>query len=503
MIRKILLVLMFMMLNASAANSYMKYTLSDSSAILPANSVLDIRSDGSAIWIASSGGVAKTTDGGENWIRFGIDDGLKSNSVSGLAAMPGLVWAATSRSEVQEGELIPVGTGLATTKDGGAAWGIYEPNQAAYYGKIAYDLEITDSTVWAACFYGGLIRTFGNDSSFYNVFPDSATRAQFDSAGAANPNSGGFAPTLQGRFFSVKADTSHPDSTIIYGGGAAGIYRFVFTSYDTLPDTVYHAYYADTLLTSDQWLPGNFVISMGVQYLDSTSVLWAGCKPAGGGYIAISRSIDNGLTWQTSDPSYDLECWNFAFDGNTVYTATTQGLLRSEDNGQTWTNLRPSGGYVDDSNHTAYLAETFYSVAIVGNTLWAGGPDGVIRSSDNGVTWRVFRSYIPASQGADFADAGDSYAYPVPFSPERGTGYVRFHYRAPSTTKATIKVYDFGLNLVRTVIDGKQVIGGQEYDDDIWEGQNGEGDVAVNGVYFYLIKFDNGTDWWGKLAVLK
>lgn len=504
MIQRIVFTLALSLLIASPIYAYMNFELSDSSYSLPANSVIDLLHDGSAVWIASSGGVGKSVDGGLTWVKYGADDSLGSESSSGLAVTPDFVWAATSTSEVQEGESIPIGTGLSKTSDSGANWSLYTPNQASYYGKIAYDLAITDSTVWAACFYGGLIRNFGSDSTFYNVFPDSSTRAHFDSTAQENPNSGGFATTLGGRFFSVKADTSHADTTVIFGGSAAGVYRFIFTAYDTIPDTVYQAAYSDPLLNVEQWLPGNFVISLGVQYVDDGSVIWAGCKPASaGGYIAISRSDDNGLTWGTSEASYGFECWNFAFDDTIVYAATSDGLIRSFDHGRSWNNMRPTGGYVDSNNSHLYLSDTFYAAAIVGDTIWAGGPGGVIRSTDDGLTWRVFRSYPGGDEGAEYSEAGDSYAYPVPFRPREGASFVRIHYRSPATTKATIKIYDFGLNLVKTVTQNKSVMAGTEYDNDIWNGRNGEGELAANGVYFYRIEFADGTDWWGKLAVVK
>lgn len=489
---RILIPLLTVLLMASNSTAFMNYTLSDTGSVLPANSVIDIRSDGTRVWIGSSNGVAYTTDGGTTWVIFDSDDGFESNSISGLAVTPHLVWAASSRSEIREGEQIPIGTGLGRTFNNGADWDIYTPQQASYYGQIVYDLAITDSTVWAACFYGGLIRShhddslFEADSVFYNVFPDSATREDFES---------GRYQSLRNRFFSVKADTTHPDTTVIYGGSAAGIFQFIFATSDSIPDTVYNYYYADTNATPGQRLPGDFVITLGIQYLDDP-VIWAGCKPTTSGEIAISRSTDGGSTWYTSDASRGFECWNFAFDDSIIYAATSQGLIRSEDFGETWEMF---GNFVDYENGNLYLRETFYAVEIVRDTIWGGGPDGVVRSTDDGATWKVFRSYIPAGS----ADAGDSYAYPVPFSPMRGSGYVRFHYKAPSTTTATIKVYDFGMNMVKTIVENKRITAGTEYDNDIWDGYNRKGDMVHNGVYFYRIKMDDGTDWWGKLAVLK
>ncbi|MBD3170142.1 MAG: hypothetical protein GF307_11710 [candidate division Zixibacteria bacterium] len=464
----------------------MNYFLSDSSGILPSNSIIDMRYDGAALWIGASGGVARTTDGGATWVKFSTADGLKSNSVSGLAVTPDVIWAATSRSEVREGELIPIGTGLNKSTDMGTNWETFEPQQASFFGQLAYDLVVTDSTLWAACFYGGLIRSHPADTTFFNVFPDSASRHDFENE---------LYTLLRNRFFSVTADTTNADSTIIYGGSAAGVARFAFYTSDSIPDTVVQVSHSDNL--PDDWrLPGDFVITLETQYTPDP-VIWASCKPVSSGQsIAISRSTDHGRTWNTPFGSEGFECWNFAFDDTIVYAATTQGLVRSYDNGESWEQF---SGFVDYDNGNVYLSTTFYAVELVGDTIWAGGPDGVVRSTDDGLSWKVYRSYLPAGS----ADAGDSYAYPVPFSPERGRGSVRIHYKAPSTTTATIKIYDFGMNLVKIIAEDKPVVAGVEYDNDLWYGANIRGDLAANGIYFYRIEMADGTDWWGKLAVLK
>ena len=67
----------------------------------------------------------------------------------------------------------------------------------------------------------------------------------------------------------------------------------------------------------------------------------------------------------------------------------------------------------------------------------------------------------------------------------------------------TIKIYDFNLDLVRTIIEGATRTGGVEADNDIWFGKNDKGEFVANGIYFYNIKLGTGEDWWGKVAVVK
>ena len=137
----------------------------------------------------------------------------------------------------------------------------------------------------------------------------------------------------------------------------------------------------------------------------------------------------------------------------------------------------------------------FYAVETVGSVIWAGGADGTVRTGDGGQTWNVYRSQL-------YAD--DNFAYPSPFSPAASTRKgTTIHYKPPQTTEVTIKIYDFNLDLVRTIIEGATRTGGVEADNDIWFGKNDKGEFVANGIYFYNIKLGTGEDWWGKVAVVK
>ena len=47
----------------------------------------------------------------------------------------------------------------------------FAPEQSAYYGKLAYDLAAYDSIAYAACFYGGLIRSTDWGTTWTNLYP--------------------------------------------------------------------------------------------------------------------------------------------------------------------------------------------------------------------------------------------------------------------------------------------------------------------------------------------
>ena len=65
----------------------------------------------------------------------------------------------------------------------------------------------------------------------------------------------------------------------------------------------------------------------------------------------------------------------------------------------------------------------------------------------------------------------------------------------------TVRVYDFGMNLVRTVVEEKDRFGSGDYAE-VWDGRNDVGDMVANGVYFYKITLTGKTPLWGKVMVV-
>jgi photosystem II stability/assembly factor-like uncharacterized protein len=97
------------------------------------------------------------------------------------------------------------------------------------------------------------------------------------------------------------------------------------------------------------------------------------------------RSLDAGETWQClgdflsgiyGDALLGVDPFTSA-----VYAKDFGTLLRSTDNGVTWTS--PSSWNLIDS---------FAASPLVAGTLWAGTTGGVSRSRDGGLTWQFFFS---------------------------------------------------------------------------------------------------------------
>jgi hypothetical protein len=246
----------------------------------------------------------------------------------------------------------------------------------------------------------------------------------------------------------------------------------------------------------DQQLAGNFVVSLDLQEFQSTRIIWAACRPAFSGGLRVSYSYDDGKTWNTADitdrfGSEAIEVWDFSFAEDTVYIASSNGLFWSEGDYSTWDYFRV---FEDPLDQTFVHPEaSFFSVDVIDPDIWAGGSDGVVKGRPG--NWDVYRSSI---------DADEHFAYPSPFSPTHVTRQgATIHFKPSVDTYATVKIYDINLELVKTVADGVFRRGGIESDDILWDGKNGDGDLAANGIYFYRIELDSGEDLWGKVVLIK
>lgn len=117
-------------------------------------------------------------------------------------------------------------------------------------------------------------------------------------------------------------------------------------------------------------------------YSTGTSLFVSG----GGG---VSRSTDNGLTWQWCNVGLNaIGVRDFAHIGNTLFCATYLGVQTSTNNGDSWITINNE---LSPYAVNGLLAE--------GNTLYAATSNGIYKSINFGISWTSISNGLPLTFG--------------------------------------------------------------------------------------------------------
>lgn len=443
------------------------YHLDEStSSRLAGNAVIDILTRGDTVWVATGNGLNRITltDNDERWITY---DTLGHGGVSAIAIKNGVIWVATAYDTTIKDEYLPVGGGLSCSADGGSTWtDIPQPihPEGTPIQGLTYDIALTDSSIWLASFGQSLQVSADDGSTWTTLWPDRFPWDPF--------------LYLNQRVFSV---ISTDDA--IWVGTAGGINRTTDGGETWV-----------NMNHENAGISGNFVVALGEQQYDNKSIVWAATWKAEGRteHYGVSRTENNGLTWKVCLEGEFVH--NFAFEGETVYAATDNGLKKSSDGGQTWGTFPQM---VDASTGEWIDWRVFYSVRAQEGILWAGGADGLAKTEDNGLTWTVYRAFASTTEE-------ETYAYPNPWSPMRyESGEVphplRLQYRTSGQMKVTIKIYDFSLDLVKILEEYHHQTGSNWQ---TWDGKNEKGEIVANGVYYYVVEKEGDGTARGKIVIL-
>ncbi len=270
--------------------------------------------------------------------------------------------------------------------------------------------------------------------------------------------------------------------------------------------------------TSDiQGINGNFIPAMEVQHLpDTLARLWLSCRPAVGGVNGISVGridqawrylydstgaiVDSEYVYLYNwDSVYHDYAWNFAFNNDTVFAATNDGVIWAIgaellQGVLTWDTLTLQ----DSIGDPLLLPGTpIYAVEVIGDYLWVGTDDRTVRIRLDDFTDQTPFFVIDSTN--------EVYAFPVPFSQSLDQA-VEFHFVLERDANVTLEIYDYAMNLVRRVIDNQFYTAGvyptAGSGRRTWDGINGRGDMVAVGMYYFKIEYSTGEVQWGKLAVI-
>lgn len=482
------------------------------------------------VLIEAGGRLNITTDGGVTWKLFSSADGIHKGGIQAIDYYKSAIYATTIYDTSYSVEpTYGSGGGISVSKDFGQTWAhvaqpmdnsnmigtitrtgaggqpqtfqvakdfmirqtpfvtdtIYMVAVKSNIDNVSFDVAVTDTSVWLACFGGGL--------RFAKINPDGSTGSftqaplpptQLDEVRADTEYSFDIDPIehLNYRVFSVIAARDG-----IWSGSAGGINHSADGGMSWKKYTV-----------TNSSISGNFVTAIGEQiYSESGTTyrnIWAATNRALGNSEedGLSVTSDSGATWRVVLQGPFV--YNIAIDGKTVYAATDEGIYRTKDLGLTWEHFLT---LIDEVSGERNYSSEFPSVGIdaINRILYFGSVDGLAVSNDDGQTWTFKRAYKePGKNGTP-----KSYAYPNPFSPEVMPNVVRFQFDKTGldsvSDKATIKIYDFAMDLVATVAKNEPVSNAFS-----WNGLNNNGARVANGTYVYIIEA-GGKKFWGKLTV--
>ncbi|CUU01434.1 BNR/Asp-box repeat-containing protein [Candidatus Kryptobacter tengchongensis] len=468
------------------------------------NIVTNICICGDTVWIGTSKGLSRTTDGGKTWKNYFKTPEFGESKISAIACRDGIIWVALARTVKIDNNYFPEGLGLMYSTDGGETWTkvnqpiddkndtveIYGINQiktlpvTTTINNIVYDIALTKNAVFIASFAGGLRKSTDMGKTWHRVVlpPDNLNQINpqdtlnFELNPVKNYNH---------RVFSVIS----VEDSIIWVGTADGINKSTDGGISWIKFNHQN---------QSSPISGNFVVALGNQKINignsEKNIIWGATINANdpNEYKALSFSEDGGNTWTTTLTGEFVH--NIAFKDSIVYAVSDNGLWKTKNLGKTW---EKAGKIVDPSSRHIIQTSIFYSIGVQRDTIWAGSSDGLVKFIDSeifGENWKIYRTYEKV------AGLGKTYAYPNPFSP--WLEVTRIHYSVENIqSKVTIEVFDFSMRKIRTVILNAPRDGIKEYDE-IWDGKDDNGNIVPNGVYFYKVKIDD-KEIYGKILVIQ
>ncbi len=352
-----------------------------------------------------------------------------------------------------------------------------------------YDIQIQGDTIFAAAFSSGLIRSIDGGESWQKVIVPPVGVRDLVPENTYTWNS-----TYQGQTinrFDVRGDFNlrgfglHIDTNgQVWYGSANGVnisVDAVTTSIDSI--SWKHIVFENT----NDGLLGNWVIEIEEDPVNGSVWMtnWV-IDPGAGEQFGIVSTNNNGSSFSQHLIGEKINSIGFKDGG--IFAAGDNGLFVSFNNGLSWSKFPQ----IKSSNTFLKENTEFLSVAASDDRLWVGTDDGIISTDDLGETWEITRVDFPLSGGNVFepdAKSVNTYAYPNPFSPALHE-LVRIKFELKQAGNVNIRVFDFGMNLVRDIKNENFPAGTYEA---VWDGVDNEGRKVANAPYIYIIQTPNRT----------
>jgi photosystem II stability/assembly factor-like uncharacterized protein len=465
------------------------------------------------IWIGTSKGLSKSTDSGNSWTNYYKKESFGDKSISAIAYRNAVIWAALWSSITVNGSTDGAGEGLVYSTNNGDTWThIPQPvdkmtDSLIQYGNniikavpttvtgqnFTYGIGLTKEAVWIVSRAGGLRKSTDMGKTWQRILLPPDNLNSIKPSDLLNfelrPKAGD-----KGNNNHIPVSICVVGDDTLYVGTGGGINKSTDggISWTKMNRT-----------NQINPISGNHIWKISYNHYDNS--IWAATWKAEGQteFWAVSFSYDGGNNWKITLPNtraMDITFRPFSVSSADIIVASQDGLFRSGNNGQTW--LAAPEIY-DDATKISVNTKHFRAVQsqIVSSEtafIWIGSlANGLIRFEDkknmwNG-NWKVFL------KSGEFTVKNESFAFPNPFSPV--TRSTRIKYSTEKNADVTIRIFDFGMNLVRTIIQNAPR-GKNEEQFENWDGRDQSGKIVPNGVYFYRIDVGPDEPIFGKIMVL-
>ncbi|MCF8260516.1 MAG: hypothetical protein K9J12_07060 [Melioribacteraceae bacterium] len=484
---------------------------------LLSNSITDILVVGDTIWLGTTRGLSQSTDHGTTWNNYYNSPEFEDEGIVAMAYANSTIFVSTGHSENLNGQDIQTGSGIHYSTNNGSDWNtIPQPideqgDSLITYGintiralpiivkqqNISFGMSAFGNSLWIASWAGGVRKTTDLGQTWDRIIlpPDNLDEIK-------PTDTLSFSLQVQAGNFGLESYLNHlafsvlaVDDTLIYAGTAGGINQ---SSDGGISWKKFNNENTGGVF------PGNWVTALA--YDNNTNVVWAGAWRAESSNEIYAAAVtrDNGNSWESFLPAEKIYSFGFSsgLNGigiNSVFACSDNGIFRTTDDGSNWIN---PGKITDPTTNLQVLSSTIYSVGstVTNNeiTYWIGtSGNGLVKFIQDSPPWNGNWEINLSSE--KLKDPEETYAFPNPFAPDQEV--VKIKYQLSNNSTVSIRVMDFGMNLVKTIIQNVTQVAGEHFE--IWNGRDEFGNYVTNGVYFYRVDTEGNDPIYNKIMVLR
>jgi hypothetical protein len=332
---------------------------------------------GSNIFAGTSNGVFLSTGSGSGWTP--VNSGMNDTIISALAVSPNNSGGKNILAGTEEGNLY-------ISSNNGSTWntastGLLSGSRGA--GASINSFTVAGSNIYA-CTIAGL---FQSDNNTFNWKPinDGIPFIAVQNLSVCS-NGSGITNIFAGTFPSgAFLSTNYGSNWTAINNGINSINITAFTVYDK---NIYAGGQTGVFLSTN-----NGSVWNNIGLVNSGEVVSLYAAQDGSGHIIILagtwnglyRSTNNGGSWD-SILTYFVSAFAISPLDSSIFAATQQGVLMSTDKGITW-NSRNNGLPLTNINELAFC----------GSNLFASTAYALYLSTDNGVSWNPASLKLPAN----------------------------------------------------------------------------------------------------------